>query len=242
MNLHRFLVPPSAVDGDTVVFSRATARQIRSVLRLRRGDLIIVLDGSGEEFVARLQVTTDNPWARIEERRCNQAEPRCELRLYMGLLKGSHLELVVQRCTEIGVSHFIPVQSARAVSHTVSCAKRQRLEAVIRESVEQSRRGIIPSLGEEMSFADAMTDACRIGSTIVLWENESEIWLRNLDWDTVRAAHTLSLFVGPEGGFTQQEVDLARIAGAQIASLGPRTLRAETAAIVGCALVLDRCD
>jgi 16S rRNA (uracil1498-N3)-methyltransferase len=174
----------------------------------------------------------------LDELRQNLAEPKTALTLYQGLLKGSKLELVLQKCTEVGVSRFVPVVTARAVPEAPSVSRQERFETIVREAAEQSRRGRIPHIGGVIRLQDALIGATAAGPTVFLWEEEAGLRLEDLPWSD--DVNTLSLFVGPEGGFTADEADAARTAGAYSVTLGPRILRAETAAIVGSALLLAR--
>ena len=236
MTLHRFFVPPTSAGADHVTFSPDQARQMQRVLRLRPGDRVIALDGTGKEYVVTLQ---DGFEGRIEETRRNTAEPSLTLTLYQGVLKGAKLELVLQKCTEIGVDRFVPVTTARAVPADPSPSRQRRFETIVREAAEQSRRGCVPAIEPAIDLAQALQCAAANGPIVLLWE-EGGCPLRQLTCGP--APSTLSLFVGPEGGFSEEEVELARRGGAQIATLGPRILRSETAAIVGAALLLARYD
>lgn len=237
MTLHRFFVAPESISSTAISFAEDQSRQIRSVLRLRPGDEVIALDGSGDEIVVRLTAVDRVVVGEAKERRRNQAEPRVSLVLYQGLLKGAKLELVLQKGTEIGIARFVPVVTARSILGEIGAAKGRRYEAILREAAEQSRRGRIPDLATTLTWKDAVHEATRAGQVVVLWEDETTLHLMETPLQPDRTA---SLFVGPEGGLTPEEVDEARAEGAVVATLGHRILRAETAAIVGAALLLAK--
>lgn len=238
MTLHRFFLPPEAFQTDTVLFSADQAHQIRSVLRLRVGDRVLALDGAGGEAVVRLVSVGRQIEGMVEERGRNAAEPRTSLTLYQGLLKGARLELVLQKGTEIGVTGFVPVQTQRSVPSEPNPARQRRFAAIVREAAEQSRRGRLPEVSPALSFPAALARASTGGLTVLLWEDEQSLHLSNLS--IVPDETAVSLFVGPEGGFTADEAAQARRSGAHVVTLGPRILRAETAALVGAALLLAR--
>lgn len=238
MTLHRFFLPPSGILGGQVEFPRNAAHQIRRVLRLQRGDRVIVLDNSGLEYVVRLETVAESVAGTIEERMPAAAEPSLQLTLYLGLLKAARLELVLQKCTEIGVTRFVPMRTERSVAGAPAAGKQQRFEAIVREAAEQSRRGRLPAIEATVPFADAVEEAVAAGPAIVLWEEERDVLLR--DAPIPPPGKRLGLFVGPEGGFSGDEARLAVESGAVTATLGPRILRAETAAIAGAVLLLDR--
>jgi 16S rRNA (uracil1498-N3)-methyltransferase len=237
MELHRFFLPEGGIAADTVVFSAEQSHQIRSVLRLRPGAQVIALDGSGMELVVRLDEVADRVTGVVEDRQTSQAEPRTRVVLYCSLLKAAKFETILQKGTEIGVAAFVPVHTARSILPELSASKQRRYETVVREAAEQSRRGLLPCVAPTLSFAEAVRDAVADGPGVLLWEEESSRRLRDL---TLGPAGTVSLLVGPEGGLTVEEAELARQAGATSVTLGPRVLRAETAAVVGAALVLAR--
>ena len=241
-SLQRFFVPADAISGADVLFPSQTAHQILRVFRLRVGQHVIILDDTGDECIVELMTETPRLIGRIRERRANNAEPELRLHLYQGLLKGRKLELVLQKCTEIGMATFTPVLCDRSVADGVGSDRSGRLRDIVREAAEQAGRGHLPMIEKEIPLADALLQ--KAGPKVILTapsagrhESAPSLALA-LDWSYA----DINLFVGPEGGFSPRELDLAEGAGATSASLGPRTLRAETAAIVGCALLLAQSE
>lgn len=240
VTLHRFFVPPGAVRHDEVEFPADLSRQIDRVLRLKSGDQVLVLDGTGTEHTVRLELVGRVTTGSVVLHTRNLAEPAIRLTLYQGLIKGTKLELVLQKCTEVGVSRFVPMTTARAVPTGPSTSRQARFETIVREAAEQSGRGQIPTVVPSAPFPEALMDACRAGPVVFLWEESRGVRLSDVPRPSKGAG--VSLFVGPEGGFSSDEAESARRAGAHVVTLGPRILRAETAAIVGSAILLDRWD
>ncbi len=238
MTLHRFFLPPGTVQAQSVTFPGETSRQIERVLRMKAGDRVVVLDGTGIEYVVVLEAVGRITTGAVAEQRRNETEPTIQLTLYQGLLKGAKLELVVQKCTEIGVSRIVPVVCTRAVPAEPSASRQARFETIAREAAEQSGRGRVPEIAAPMRFSEAVGEACAAGPGVFCWEEEHAA--RILDLAPTNESRQVGLFVGPEGGFTVDEAEEARRAGARVVSLGRRILRAETAAIVGSALLLAR--
>jgi len=230
---HRFFLPPASFSAGEVEFSQEATHQIVRVLRLRRHDEVIALDGMGMEYVVRLEELQPTVTGSIVEPRANQGEPRTRVTLYLGMLKAAKLELVLQKGTEIGVSRFVPMLTERAVAAEPGPTRQRRFDTIVREAAEQSGRGRIPEVGTPLALGDALTQVA--GIKILLWEEERATGLGNIP---LEVGTPVNLFIGPEGGFSITEVALARDAGAAVASLGRRILRAETAAIVAAALVL----
>jgi 16S rRNA (uracil1498-N3)-methyltransferase len=144
---------------------------------------------------------------------------------------------VLQKCTEIGVSRFIPLQTQRAVAGEPSASRLERFSEIVREAAEQSGRTVVPRVEAWQSLDDALTSAVSRGRVLFLWEGERLSAMPPAS--AHRATSEVSLFIGSEGGFGEAEAASARASGAKIVSLGPRILRAETAAIVASALVLQ---
>ncbi len=233
VSTHRFFLPPASFSAGEVQFSQEATHQIVRVLRLRRHDEVIALDGTGMEYVVRLEELQPRVTGSISERRANQAEPRTHITLYLGMLKAAKFELVLQKGTEIGVSHFVPMLTERAVAAEPGAARHRRFDTIVREAAEQSGRGRIPEVGTSLALGDALTQAT--GIKILLWEEERATGLGDIP---LEVGAPVNLFIGPEGGFSITEVALARDAGAAVVSLGGLILRAETAAMVAAALVL----
>jgi 16S rRNA (uracil1498-N3)-methyltransferase len=246
--MHRFFVPPSWIQGDQVSIAGAQAHQIRNVLRMRPGDRVVVLDNSGWEIETELQVVESQEVAgTVACRRLSLGEPRTKISLYQSVLKSKGFEMVLQKGTELGIVEFVPFISERCIISEIESLekKRPRWESIIQEAAEQSRRGRKPSLRTSTLFPQACDHARQTGGlSLILWEEQGPTALRTL----LRTAppgrergwppFSINLFVGPEGGFAPNEVDLARRYGLLPATMGPRILRAETAGLVAAAAVL----
>ena len=247
---HRFFVPPETLagippgvpGGKSAYLPADISHQVRTVLRLRSGARVLLLDGAGFEYPAELvDLHGDRVAVRILERCLADGEPRLHLTLYAALLKGQHLEWVLQKGTELGVSAFVPIVTRRTVIRDVARVRKKRVrwERILREAAEQCRRGRVPSLSDPLSFDDACQAAVSTHERAFLPDvQENEVGLADAACGALptRAA----LLIGPEGGFDEQEVQLAVGCGIQAVSLGPRTLRAETAALAAATILLDR--
>ncbi|HLG51989.1 MAG TPA: RsmE family RNA methyltransferase [Chloroflexota bacterium] len=241
--MQRFFVSPRAIDRGQVEFARDQSRQIATVLRARVGERVIVLDNQGWLYEVRLdQVHPEATWGTVISRRLAPNEPRTKLTLYTALLKGDKLELVFQKCTEIGVSGFVPIICERCVVGSIVSEHRQaRWERIITEAAEQSERGRLPSLQPAMLFQQACEQVRGRGLSFIAWERGERSSLRAALAARARESarpFVVNLFTGPEGGFTEDEIATASAYGIIPVGLGPRILRAETAPIVGATLVL----
>ena len=245
--MHRFFIPPEWIDQEMVVIREKLVHQIRNVLRLRGGDHIVVLDDTGWEYtVELLKVSRDRIEGVIEERRL-AAEPGTRITLYQALPKSSKFEFILQKCTELGVAGFVPVICERCVAGHPRDKRVERWRSIIVEAAEQSRRGRLPTLEPVMPFEKACQSA--IGFSLLAWEREKTSGLRTLLRSEIYRKRILSekkylavnLFIGPEGGFSPFEVELARDYGIAPISLGSRVVRSETAGLITATAILYEC-
>ena len=227
MKWHRFLIKES-LDSQTVrTVDKDLIHQWRSVLRFGVGDKLILFNDSGVEVKAEF-TNINNELAElkvIEKLERNKSNGR-KVYLYLALIKQNNFELAVEKATEVGVASITPLITERTVKLGF---RSERLEKIIKEASEQSGRTNIPSLNEPIKLAEALTLAKSDGQ--IVFCDPSGTNLNSILSNTSIPSIT-SIFIGPEGGWSQNELTLAREHGAQIASLGQTILRAETATIV----------
>lgn len=227
-NMNRFFIEQEIREGELEVPDAALAHQLLRVLRKKPGDEIVLLDNSGRECVSVIQsITKGAVSVRVASSALSRGEPARFVALYQSIIKKDKMEWVFEKGTEAGVSRFVPVLSAHAVKLGVNA---QRARKIIQEAAEQSGRGKVPTLAELMAFERAVSEAAASGAISVLAHNAGTY--PDMQEVLKEAAGGVNLFIGPEGGFGEEEVALAKKSGFIIVSLGPRTLRAETAAVV----------
>jgi 16S rRNA (uracil1498-N3)-methyltransferase len=240
--LRRFFVPAGVLRARNVTLGGELAHRLGRVLRLKRGARVVLTSGGPREYEVQLTAVSANAVTGIivGER---EAPPELEvtLVLYQSLIRANRFDLVLEKGTEIGVARFVPVIAARSQvqSEEPSAPRAERWRRLVVEAAEQSGRGRAPAIDAPLPFAEAVGLAG--GLRVLAWEGEPAsgghglgAYLRGLR-DRPRL---ISLFIGPEGGFGDEEIDLARREGVELVTLGPRVLRSETAAIVASALVL----
>ncbi len=256
MTTPRFFVSPAAFRQNRVELDSAVVHQIRNVLRLRSGDQVILLDDTGWAYNVTLDVVErDRVSGTVMRKALATGEPRTKITLYQGVLKGQHVEWVLQKGTEIGVVEFVPVICARCLMSSlddISSAKIARWERIILEAAEQSRRGRLPRLRPPVVFSQACEQTRRSGLALMPWEEERAVGLReallsqysaesaapSAGEGNPRRPFSVALLIGPEGGFADEEIELARRYDIRTVTLGTRVLRAETAALVATTIVL----
>ena len=207
-----------------------------------------MLDNSGWQYLVELTtVHSSETTGRVLDSTISNGEPRAQITLYQALLKAQKFELAIQKSVELGVSRIVPVSCDRSVvavrGPDKEHAKVERWRRIIRESSEQSERGILPDLEPPCSFNNACNSVS--GPALILWEHETERGLER-GLHELRERHgdldRLSLFVGPEGGYTQTEAAHAAASNILPVTLGPRVLRAETAGMAAIAAVMFHLD
>jgi 16S rRNA (uracil1498-N3)-methyltransferase len=241
MALRRFFVAPGALRARNVTLGPELAHRLSRVLRLKRGDHVILSAGGVHDY--EVQLTALSPHAAtgvvIDERQ-PPPEPHVKVVLYQSLIRANRFDLVLEKGTEIGVSRFVPIVPARSLvqpGDEPSMARAERWKRIVVEAAEQCHRGRLPEIEGPVGFGEAISTAR--GLKLLSWEEEHRqrlgAYLRSL----ASKPEIVSLFIGPEGGFDATEVELARGEGAVAVSLGQRVLRSETAGIVAAALVLE---
>jgi 16S rRNA (uracil1498-N3)-methyltransferase len=199
---------------------------VQNVLRGRNGDTIEVVDGVGKLFAARLRGRGE---AAVEEELEAPGGTGVEVSLYQAVPKGGKMDLVVEKATEVGVTRVVPLLAERGVVNP-SEGKVGRWRRVAEAAARQALRLRVPEVAEPVRFEDA---ASQVGETGVLLHNAADL-------QPVEAlvGSPVSLFVGPEGGWSEGELLLAREAGFTFGGLGPYRLRSETAGIIAVARTL----
>jgi 16S rRNA (uracil1498-N3)-methyltransferase len=224
MTVHRFFVEPGAMAGERFPLPAAIAHQVTRVLRLHDGEELVLLDGHGQAATVHLL----HGECVVEARGQAGGEPGHRLTVWQALLRGDHLEPVIRHGTEIGIAAFHLFVSERCVARELSPRKLERLRAVAREAAEQSERGMVPEVTAPVPYEEALA-----ATSVLLFERHEGTRLSALEPPG-------GLVIGPEGGFTPEEVSAAERAGMPVAGLGPRILRSEAVAVAATAVVLSR--
>ncbi|MDD3269799.1 MAG: 16S rRNA (uracil(1498)-N(3))-methyltransferase [Syntrophomonadaceae bacterium] len=241
--MHRFFIAPESISGQFVQIDAVQARHIEKVLRLKAGDSILVFDGQGKEYQVKLLGKENEIWnAEIEAELASLQGPGVRLTLVQGLPKGDKMDTIIQKAVEIGVKRIIPMCSEHSVVRLTgdkAAKKLQRWQLIAREACKQCRRNTIPEI-QTISNFPAILHGRGDNPVIMLYEHEEYLRLGHLlkeQHQSFREREIL-MMVGPEGGFSPKEVELAREQNVFIAGLGPGILRTETAGLVAASIVL----
>jgi 16S rRNA (uracil1498-N3)-methyltransferase len=234
MTRRRFHAPPSAFNlhRGSVTLATDEARYLREVLRLKVGDEVYVFNGEGKEFRSQIEESRrDTATLKVvEEVAPARPESPLKLTLAVALLKGEKFDFVVQKATELGVTRIVPVATKLAdirLRDTSDATKRvSRWQRIALEAAKQSGRAVVPDVLDPVGF-ESLVSETGSDKAIMFSERDGQPLAEAL----VESSSSLTALVGSEGGWTDQEITMARENGWRIVTLGGRTLRAETAAI-----------
>ncbi len=231
MRLHRFYITTPVTEKTFDIADRDLVHQWRSVFRYNVGSQVIVFDGSGTDYLCMISSlrALGATLAVIKENKTNTEKKR-DVTLCVGLIKKDNFEMVVQKAVELGVSRIIPVICERSEKRKINT---ERLQKIIVEATEQSGRGDILSLGETMTISEVLASDLLSTNTTAL-HPEGVAWKEYAE----HVSGEVATFLGPEGGFSDKEIDLFKAHNVHIVSLGHNILRAETASIAVASLLL----
>lgn len=238
-----FYVLPQDVDGDRVLFRGDEARHICAVHRKTVGDMVNAVDGEGNELTVILeQVSPEGCAGRLIRQRRKSREPISRVTLAQAITKGSKLDMVIQKGTELGIHRFVPMiteHTTVAPDKGSSAKKQERWQKIAIGAMKQSLRSHLPQVAPLVRFEQVLAEAGRADVALLASVVKDA---RGLDriLEQYGAPRDVLLLVGPEGGFSSEEISQAVNRGIFLVSLGPRRLRAETAGILLAGLVLFR--
>ena len=246
----QFFLPLDALQEEKFHLKGPEAYHIVKVLRSKIGETLSLFDGKGGKFEGVIEEIHEDGSVsgRIARTVESISQRAVDLRLYQGLLKGSHWDYVLEKGTELGVTTFIPVLTPRTVvllrEAERAHAKKERWERVVMAAAKQCQRAQLPKIEEPVEFRDAIRACAGKGVSLIAWEGLCGAPARpSLEKALAEAkggagAIVVNVFVGPEGGFSDEEIELAESVGTTAFGLGPRILRAETAALAASAIAL----
>ncbi|UCD53113.1 MAG: 16S rRNA (uracil(1498)-N(3))-methyltransferase [Phycisphaerales bacterium] len=239
--MHRFFVSKSGFEDQEVRLSAEQAHQVCHVLRLQAGAAMIVLDNAGYEYdVTLTTVTKREVTGRVTGKRHSSGEPRLRITLFQSLLAREKFEWVLQKGTEVGVARFVPVQTERSIARAkrIDAKKLTRWRRILTEAAEQSHRGLIPEIEEATTWNEALSKFGDFDRALIAATSGRTCSLKEAVRPDDNLPASIAILVGPEGGFSDDEVRQACAGGAVPVGLGPRILRTETAAMVLSAITL----
>ena len=215
------------------VITGSDAHQIKNVLRLKVGDELELLDGSGKVYFAKIsEIEKEKIVCQIIKTKEDKPSATVSVTIAQCLPKAKKMDLIIQKCTELGVDKIIPILSERSIAKS---EKTVRWQKIAKGAAEQSGRSTIPEIAPLTRFNDLLKQKNEFDTAIVPWELEQELTLKSVLRN--KPINKLIILVGPEGGFSNKEVELAKTAGFVPVTLGARILRTETAPMAILAMI-----
>ena len=246
MKLQRFFIEEQLRNKkDITLYDDELIHQLKDVFRLRTGDQIMLLDNSGFEYLSEIVVLARGKGEiKIIDQSAALNVPKKEVWLFAALIKKDNYEWILEKCTELGVSHFVPLVTDRTEKKDLNI---ERARKIIKEASEQSERGVMPVLHGVVTLEEAVTTyakqfplyAFHIGQQYEKF-NYSEIKNKHADRNATLKLpeEPVGIFIGPEGGWTEKEANLFIEKEIKVYTIGNQVLRAETAAIAISSLIL----
>ena len=236
-----FYVGAKALQQPIVVIEGSEVRHIKDVLRLKPGDQIRVFDGAGFEYESRiLRFASGRVEIEIGRKFMGTKESPVQISVAQALLKEKKMDRLVRHLCELGMTRWMPFISERSVprpDQKRSADRAERRSKIVKESCKQCQRSKLPQIIKTSTFKEVLNYGRTCDLNVVFYEKESTTLKELMASDPPANPRNILIILGPEGGFSEQEIDDARAADCVVAGLGPRILRAETATIAACTLV-----
>lgn len=223
--------------SDEILLDEEQSRHIAKSLRMKVGDVLMVADGKGNDFGCQIsEITKDSVKLKVCYKQASDSEPSCRVTIYQGVPKSTKLEDIIQKCVELGVYSIVPTLTKRCVSRPDDKSahkKNVRYQKIALEAAQQSGRGIIPEIKDMKTLKQAIAeDDSEV--KIVFYEGGGDA----LNTLVGKNTQSVSIYIGPEGGFELDEVELLESKGAHRATLGKRILRTQTAPVAAQACIM----
>lgn len=234
--MNRFYIDPSQVAEDTITVVGDDVNHIKNVLRMKIGEHILLCDCEGNDYHCKIQSYEDRMVkVSIQSKEPTQTELNTKIYLFQGLPKKDKMELIVQKAVELGVTEVIPVMMKRTIvkleDKKKEAKKLERWNSIVESAAKQSNRGIMPKVSDVVSYKEALNRAKEMDIVILPYENEGGMEKSRKIIKSVKGKKSVGIFIGPEGGYDESEIEMARELGMQPVSLGKRILRTETAGL-----------
>lgn len=231
--MRRFFVDTRSISGNLAILSADESRHMATVLRLQAGTGIELFDGTGSVYQGLiLTASPQRITVEILSRYSEQGHGTPQLFLFQSLLKGKKMDFLIQKAAELGVHSFHPIRTRYSENHGNLPRQADRWQRIMLEACKQCHRANPMSIAPTSSLEDI--NLSPFAQPLVLWEGEKTTCL---DATLLSSDGPMAIFIGPEGGFHENEISLARDLGFQPVSIGPRILRAETAALSAIAIM-----
>ncbi len=234
--MHWFYVEKSQISDERISITGSDVNHIKNVLRMEIGEHVVICDREGKDYYCEiLSLGKDEVVAKINQINDTESELPAKLYLFQGIPKKDKMELIVQKAVELGVHEVIPVSMKRCVAKIEDgkkeAKKLERWQGIATSAAKQSGRGIIPQIHSVMSFKEAVSYGKELMYCIVPYEQAKDMDTTVKQVKEACKGKSIGIFIGPEGGFDEKEIEAIEEAGFHAITLGKRILRTETAGL-----------
>lgn len=234
--MYQFFVQPSQIQGNRIIITGTDVNHIKNVLRMKTGEEIAVSNGvDGKEYRCGIeQLTEDEVICSLRFIREDGVELPSKIYLFQGLPKADKMELIIQKAVELGVYEIIPVATARSVvklDEKKAISKVSRWQTIAQAAAKQSKRAVIPEISAVKTMKEAIDYSGQLDIKLIPYELAEDMSKTKEFVDSIKPGESVGIFIGPEGGFEENEIAAAIEKGITPITLGKRILRTETAAI-----------
>lgn len=233
--MYRFFVNENQIGDENITIEGSDVNHIKNVLRMKQGETILVSDGHDNEYVCEIAEISDIVTAKIVDMNKQSRELPIKVTLFQALPKSDKMETVVQKMIELGAVEIVPVKTSRCIvklDDKKSTKKVARWNEIAKSAAKQSKRGIIPTVSDVMTYEQALEKAKEMDTILFPYEGAEDIDHTREIFGKIDKGASIAIFIGPEGGFSVEEVKKAKDASAQEITLGNRILRTETAGMM----------
>lgn len=240
--MYQFFVEDTQVGKDTVTIEGNDVNHIKNVLRMKRGERVRISSTSGKNYFGRIaEFSGETVLVALAEECAPDTELPSRIYLFQGLPKSDKMELIIQKAVELGVYEIIPVAMKNCVvklDEKKAAAKTARWQEIAKSAAKQSKRSIIPTVGNPVSYQEALAAAAELDVVLVPYENERGMAATREAMEAIVPGQRVGIFIGPEGGFADGEIVQAREHDMRLISLGGRILRTETAGLAALSVLM----
>ena len=232
--MHNFFVDNNARQGDSFFITGADYNHIKNVLRMKTGEQFLVSCGNESHLCELESIENETAIAKILQENYQNTNLPIKIYLFQGLPKSDKMELIIQKAVELGADVIVPTEMKHCVVKLEEKKKKSKVErwqAIAESAAKQSKRSIIPKIYDVLSYRDALKKASELDLLLVPYESKNGMTDTITALKQIKKGMSVGIFIGPEGGFCDEEITAAKEKGGNIISLGNRILRTETAAI-----------
>ena len=233
--MYQFFVEDTQVGERTVTIEGSDVNHIKNVLRMKHGERVRISSTSGKNYFGRIaEFSGETVLVALAEECAPDTELPSRIYLFQGLPKSDKMELIIQKAVELGAYEIIPVAMKNCVvklDEKKAAAKTARWQEIAKSAAKQSKRSIIPKVEHPVSYQEALAAAAELDVVLVPYENERGMAAAREVMEAIVPGQSVGIFIGPEGGFSDGEIELAREHDMRLISLGGRILRTETAGL-----------